>query len=300
MIYQFIAENKPKSLSLKKACLLCSVSPSGYFKSLQTRDKVQKRRQKEAEAVRVFHLHKSQYGYRKVSHYLRREDKVFLSLSQTRSILGRRGLKASKGKSFKPVTTVCGPEGLLIQRVFKSGERPVDQLNQVWGSDITYLKVIGGGFLYLAVFLDFCSRKAVGWELSTSLSAEMVLKAFYQALKTRSVKEGLIVHSDRGVQYMSGEFRKELKKRGFIQSFSRKGNCYDNAYCESFFSLLKRELGHKVYQNMQAARRDIFEWIEGWYNTRRLHSSLGYRSPVEFEKMLQFNDKIPLNFGPLF
>ena len=140
----------------------------------------------------------------------------------------------------------------------------------------------------------------MGWDISSSLSAEVVLRAFYAAVKTRVMREGLIVHSDRGVQYTSGEFRKKLKELGFIQSLSRRGNCYDNAYCESCFSLLKRELGHKIYESLDEARRDLFEWIEGWYNTHRLHSALGYRSPVEFEKKDLILKKTPLNFGPLF
>ena len=102
----------------------------------------------------------------------------------------------------------------------------------------------------------------------------------------RSVSKGLIVHSDRGVQYTSKLFRDKLKELGFIQSMSRKGNCYDNAQCESCFSLLKRELGAKVYLSMKEAKSDVFEWIEAWYNTTRLHSSLGYKSPADFEKML--------------
>ena len=129
----------------------------------------------------------------------------------------------------------------------------------------------------------------MGWDLSSSLSSVSVLTAFYRALKTRSVSRGLIVHSDRGVQYTSKAFRDKLKVLGFIQSMSRKGNCYDNALCESCFSLLKKELGDKTYPSMKEAKTDVFEWIEAWYNTKRLHSSLGYKSPVDFEKKLDFN-----------
>ena len=125
----------------------------------------------------------------------------------------------------------------------------------------------------------------MGWDLSSSLSGQLILRAFYGAVKTRFVRKGLIIHSDRGCQYTAGEFKRKLEELDFIQSMSRTGNCYDNAYCESCFSLLKRELGHKVYGSINEARRDVFEWIEGWYNTHRLHSSLGYKSPVEFEKM---------------
>ena len=284
MIYQFITENRGKNLSLKKACRVFSVSSSGYFKTMKcTKQQVQNKKREE-EVVRAFKLHKGRYGYRKVSHYLTRRREFPCSLSQARHALKEYGLKARKAKSFKPTTTQSDKSCSAMGRVFKSGQTVLSSVNQVWGSDITYLKVIGGSFLYLAIFLDFYSRRIVGWEVSHSLSSGVVLRAFYGALKTRSVKEGLIVHSDRGVQYTAGEFRKQLKELGFVQSLSRRGNCYDHAYCESCFSLLKRELGHKVYVSLSEAREDVFEWIEGWYNTHRLHSALGYRSPMEFEK----------------
>ena len=246
MIYQFITENKGKTLSLKKACHVFSVSPSGYFKNRKCTKRQLQNKQREEEIVRAFKLHKGRYGYRKVFHYLARNREFSCSPSQARYVLKEYGLKARKAKPFKPTTTQSDKNCPAMGRVFKSGETVLTSVNQVWGSDITYLRVIGGDFLYLAVFLDFYSRRIVGWEVSHSLSSEVVLRAFYGALKTRSVKEGLIVHSDRGVQYTAEEFRRKLKELGFIQSLSRRGNCYDNAYCESCFSLLKRELGHKV------------------------------------------------------
>lgn len=284
MIYQFITENKVKNLSLKKACRVLSVSSSSYFKNLKLKEQRAQSNTKKERIVKAFNLHKGRYGYRKVSHYLTKNREFSCSPSQARHTLKEYGLKARKAKPFKPVTTQSGKSCPAMGRVFRSAETVLTGVNQVWGSDITYLKAIGGSFLYLAIFLDFYSRKIVGWDVSHSLSSEVVLRAFYAALKRRTVREGLIVHSDRGVQYTSGEFRKKLKELGFVQSLSRRGNCYDNAYCESCFSLLKRELGHKVYRNRNEAREDIFEWIEGWYNTHRLHSALDYRSPVEFEK----------------
>ena len=285
---------------MKKACRALSVSPSGYFKNRKrTREQVKNKKRGE-EIVRAFNLHKGRYGYRKVFHYLTRKREFSCSFSQARSVFKEYGLKARKAKPFKPITTQSDKSCSGIGRVFKSGETVLTSVNQVWGSDITYLRVIGGDFVYLAIFLDFYSRRIVGWEVSCSLSSEVVLRAFYNALKTRLVSEGLIVHSDRGVQYTAGEFQKKLRDFGFIQSFSRRGNCYDNAYCESCFSLLKRELGHKVYESLTEAREDVFEWIEGWYNTHRLHSALGYRSPMEFEKKDLTKRKKPLNFGPLF
>ena len=284
MIYQFITENRVKNLSLKKTCFVFSVSPSGYFKSLKLKKQQVQNNRKKEEISKAFRLHKGRYGYRKVFHYLNQQRGFSSSSSQVRHTLKEYGLRARKPKPFKPITTQSDKSSSKGVRVFKVGETVLTRVNQVWGDDITYLKAVEGYFLYLAVFLDFYSRRIVGWDVSHSLSSEVVLRAFYGALRVRSVREGLIVHSDRGVQYTSGEFQKKLKDLGFVQSLSRRGNCYDNAYCESCFSLLKRELGPKVYESLSEARVDIFEWIEGWYNTQRLHSALGYMSPVEFEK----------------
>ena len=284
MKHRFIAKHKPLRLAVKKACRAVCSSPSGYFKSLKkpfaSLDRI------ETEVLSAFYAHKGLYGYRKISHHLAKIG-ISCSVDQARRIMSKQGLKAKPASSFKPQTTNSAHKRPFSQRVFKAEETAVTALNQVWGGDITYLKACGGKFLYLAMFLDFCSRRIVGWDLSHNLSSQVVLRAFDRALKTRSVTKGLIVHSDRGGQYTAREVRENLKKCGFVQSMSRKGNCYDNAYCESWFSLLKRELGHKVYSSINEAREEIFEWIEGWYNTHRLHSALDYKSPLEFEKMME-------------
>ena len=241
MIYQFITENRVKNLSLKEACRAFSVSPSGYFKNMKCTKQQVQNKQREEEVTRAFKLHKGRYGYRKISHYLTRKREFSCSPSQARYVFKEYDLKARKARPFKPITTQSDRICPTIGRVFKSGQTVLTSVNQVWGSDITYLKVMGGSFLYLVVFLDFYSRKIVGWEVSSSLSVRFVLRAFYRSLRTRSVRRGLIIHSDRGCQYTAGEFRKKLRELGFIQSLSRRGNCYDNAYCESCFSLLKRE-----------------------------------------------------------
>ena len=285
MMYQSISQHKPTSLSLRKACEVVSVSSSGYFKNLKRKSLtsfIPKLLDK--DVLRSFHIHKGYYGYRKISQSLLKEGSS-CSVDQARRVLSQYGLKAKTAKTFRPRTTQAGTTP--SQRIFKTTETILTDINQVWGSDITYLKAKEQKFLYLAIFMDFYSRKIVGWNLSHSLSKDLVVRAFNRSLETRSVGGGLLVHSDRGVQYTAGGFRDRLKDLGFIQSMSRKGNCYDNAYCESFFSLLKRELGNKVYSSLSEAREDIFEWIEGWYNTHRLHSSLGYKSPVEFENKMR-------------
>lgn len=283
MIYSFIRKHKPETISFQRVCRELEVSPSGYFKHLKTEKKEGFHEQR---VLKAFELNKGFYGYRKLFHYLKDEKVVSVSLSKVRLILNKRGLRARTQSVFKVGTSQTYPKERISERVFKTGETRVFRINQVWLSDITYLAVTGGSFVYLSVFLDAFSRKIVGWNVSSNLSSESVLTAFYRALRTRKTSKGLIIHSDRGVQYTAKPFRDKLKELGFIQSMSRKGNCYDNAQCESCFSLLKRELGIKVYPNMKEAKREIFEWIEAWYNTRRLHSALGYKSPVQFETWL--------------
>jgi putative transposase len=156
--------------------------------------------------------------------------------------------------------------------------------DKVWVSDITYCAT-RTGWLYLTVIIDLFSRLVVGWSLSSSLSHEMVLTALKRAVRRRRPGKGVIFHSDRGVQYACTNFRKELTKHGFIQSMSRKGNCWDNAVAESFFSVMKTELiYHERYNGHQDTLHSVFEYIEIFYNRERRHSTLGYLAPVEYEK----------------
>ena len=149
-----------------KACQVLSVSSSGYFKSLKAPSQSQYNRNQE-DILKAFELHKRRYGYRKISHDLNRNSDFLYSPAQVRHILKKRDLKPRKAKPFKPVTIQSVKSCPAAQRVFKSGETVLTAVNQVWGSDITYLKVIEGNFLYLAVFLDFYSRKIVGWDLES-------------------------------------------------------------------------------------------------------------------------------------
>lgn len=157
--------------------------------------------------------------------------------------------------------------------------------NQKWGCDITYIPT-AEGWLYLAVVMDFYSRKIVGFHMGHSLHAQLCCQALEKACLLRQPPSELVHHSDRGVQYASHPYRQILEKNGFIQSMSRKGNCYDNAMVESFFHTLKVELVHRVrYQTRAEARKSVENYISVFYNNKRLHSSLGYRSPVMFESI---------------
>jgi transposase InsO family protein len=188
------------------------------------------------------------------------------------SLRRRRKVQTTDSAHDKPIS----PN--LLKRNFRS-QKP----NEVWVSDITYLRT-AQGWLYLCVFLDLFSRRIVGWSMSDNLEAVNVCRALTMAIGRRQPPSGLIVHSDRGVQYASDEFRALLVQHGFTQSMSRKADCLDNAVAKSFFGTLKSELEANVFGSHLEARRVVFDYIECFYNTERLHSYLGYKSPVEFEQ----------------
>lgn len=154
--------------------------------------------------------------------------------------------------------------------------------------DITYLRVRGGGFCYLACFQDKYTRRIVGWQVSRRMTAQFVIDAFSSARRRGLIERGAIIHTDQGSQYACGEYRRLLYINGFRQSMSRKGNCCDNAQAESFFSRFKAELVENgVFESVEDAKSEVFSYIEGYYNRIRLHSGIGYRSPLEFEKQLE-------------
>jgi len=159
----------------------------------------------------------------------------------------------------------------------------VSEPNRVWAGDITYIPT-REGWLYLSVVLDLNSRKVVGWSMAQTMETDLVLGAMNMALQRRETAPGLLFHSDRGSQYASQAFQEHLKGYSMSQSMSRKGNCYDNACSESFFGTLKLECCDRVFTTRKEASSAIFEYIEVFYNRQRLHSSLGYLSPEQFEQ----------------
>ncbi len=192
------------------------------------------------------------------------------------------GLEGKKRRRFKHTTDSNHNQPIapdLVQRNFNP-EKP----NQIWASDVTYVRTLEG-WLYLVVLMDLFSRRIVGWKLEETMETEpLVLTALKYAVEDRKPAPGLIVHSDRGSQYASDVFREELKKNGCLQSMSRGGNCWDSSVVESFFDTYKTELGlnEKVFSKAEV-RTKTFCFIEGFYNRMRKHSTLGYKSPLQFE-----------------
>ena len=198
--------------------------------------------------------------------------------------MSANGIRAKQKRKF--VATTDSKHDMPVAENILNREFAVDEPNKVWASDITYIPT-DEGWLYLAGVLDLCSKIIVGWSMNDSMERTLVMDALKMGYHRRLPSAGLIHHSDRGSQYASGDYQKLLEEYGMQVSMSRKGNCWDNAPMESFFGALKKELiHHRRYRTRDEARRDIFDYIEVFYNRERLHSSLGYLSPVDHEKQM--------------
>jgi transposase InsO family protein len=197
-------------------------------------------------------------------------------------IMREKGLRARPGRRFRPTTTQSDEALPVSPNHLSKLPKPTRQ-NQVWVSDITYLPT-HEGWHYLAVVMDLFSRRIVGWSLRPTLHTEVIQNALERAIALRGTPPGLVHHSDRGCQYASRQYRESLTTAGFISSMSRKGNCYDNAAMESFFATLKKEEFKKIPAiTRRHAELKVFDYIETFYNPRRIHTSLGNTSPVKFE-----------------
>jgi transposase InsO family protein len=260
------------------------VSRTGFYAWLKRKPSIRQQEQVlfDAEVHEEFDKSKGRYGRERVARALRRRGRSCNRKRVARS-LKRQGLRARQPRKF--VATTDSQHSFPVAPNILERNFSADYPDQKYVSDITYLPCLQG-WLYLAVFIDLFSRRVVGWCVSHSLKHDTVLVAFYRAVGIRGSLRGLIVHSDRGVQYCCGGFADVMKLNGVIQSMSRKGDCWDNAVAESFFAILKREmLGDYVFLDVEDAQRRLFEFIELEYNRQRLHSALGYVPPVEFEEL---------------
>jgi transposase InsO family protein len=260
------------------------VSRGGYYEWRKRQPSCRARYDEElVEEIRDIQkkLAKGRYGSPRMTAELRRRGHG-VGRNRVARLMRENKLNARQGKKFRN-TTMSDHKHEASPNVVDRQFRP-EQPNQVWASDATYIAT-AEGWLYLFVIIDLYSRRVVGWAMSKSLGTKTLLKAFWMAVAGRGAPGGLIFHSDRGVQYASRGFRNVLRKKRFIQSMSRKGNCWDNACVESFFKSLKSELiGKTIFATRRMAKQAIFEYIEVFYNQIRLHSTLGYQSPAEFEE----------------
>jgi putative transposase len=228
----------------------------------------------------VFREHKRRYGARRIARELSKHG-TSCGPRRVARLMREMGLKAIQPKSFRPRTTESRHRLGYSPNLLSASPMPCD-VDRVWVGDITYVPVNGNGFLYLALLMDLYSRRIVGWELDANMKEPLVLSALRFAIAGRQPSPGLLHHTDRGGQYAGNGYRRVLERARMIQSMSRADNCYDNAFMESCFGTIKRELEMECYENEAIARKEISEYIR-YYNTRRLHSSLGYLTPEEFE-----------------
>lgn len=267
---------------VQRMCRVIGAARSGYYRwKRQPQSKRHKDNEKILMEIKESHKNSRRaYGSPRITKDLQTRG-TKCSENRIARLMKIHGIIAKTKKKFKATTN--SKHNLPVAPNLLNQDFVADKPNTVWVSDITYIPTLEG-WLYLAVILDIYSRQVVGWAMSDRLTSDFVVKALYQAIGRRRPSLRCIFHSDRGVQYASSDFRDALRAYGFIQSMSRKGNCYDNAVAESFFHTLKTEHVYDYrYETRAEAMQSIFEYIEMFYNRQRRHSALGYRSPVSFE-----------------
>jgi putative transposase len=279
-----LIEDQREAFPVRILCDVMGVSPAGYYAWRGRPESLRKTANRAllGEIRRLHVAHRGRYGAPRI-HAALRGLGYRASRGRVERLMRRHGIMAITARRFR----VCATDSrhnlpVAPNRLAQNfaAERP----NQVWLADITYVPT-SEGWLYLAVVLDLFTRKIVGWAMRDHLRPELAIAALTMAIQRQKPLPGLIHHSDRGSQYAAAGYRKLLHAAGMIQSMSRKGNCFDNAPMESCFGTIKTELVHQAcYESRDAARRDLFAYIEGYYNRQRLHSAIGYITPEQAER----------------
>jgi len=272
---------------IRPICTALQVPRSSYYHAAKPTPTQQSDEEVGDVIEAIFKHHRRRYGYRRIWEELS-DREIICAPSRVRRIMMQRKLKAIQPKTYVPKTSDGRADqpspNLLIDKPLP--EKP----DEVWAGDITCIPT-AVGWLYLAVIIDLCTRRIVGWSLADHMRGELTADALNQALVKRQPDAGLIFHSDRGSQYASAQYRQMLKKSGVVQSMSARANPYHNAWTESFMGTLKSEmLQDGCFMNAQDARTEIFAYIESYYNTQRKHSSINYLSPDQFETQISFQN----------
>src|SRR3954468_8012245 len=265
-------------------CDALSVSPSGYYawRSRPESPREIANRDLLSDIRRVHADHRGRYGAPRIHAELRAAGQS-VSRKRIERVMRRHGIRAQAPRRYR-VCTTDSKHSLPVAANLLDQNFAAEKPDQVWLADITYIRT-GQGWLYLAVILDLFTRKVVGWAMREHMRAELTMAALTMAIQRRRPAPGLMHHSDRGSQYAAGDCHKILQAAAITQSMSRKANCWDNAPMESFFGTLKTELVHQGnYPDREAARRDLFAYIEGYYNRRRIHSAIGYITPEQADR----------------
>jgi transposase InsO family protein len=229
----------------------------------------------------IFWHHRRRYGARRIHRQLLR-DGAACGLGRVRRLMALLGLRPLQKRGFVPKTSDGQPGAAACPNLLLDRGAPAS-INEVWVGDITYVP-LSDGWAYLAVLMDLCSRRIIAWELADNMCAGLVLGVLRTACELRGRHPGLILHSDQGSQYGAADYRQAAASWGMRQSMSRRGNCYDNAFMESCFGTLKCEmLEDGIFEDLADARAEVFDYIGAYYNRQRLHSSIGYETPEQYE-----------------
>lgn len=282
MKYKGIVLLKDEGHSVKISCQLLGVSSSGFYSWQKRMPSLRDIRNSELsnKVISVFENAKGRYGAPRVHKTLENQGEN-IGKKLVASIMKKKGLRAKGKKAFRPTTTINDANDKKSPRIFKIEDEKVKSENEVWVSDLTYIPT-DEGFCYLTVVMDLYNREIKGKDISDNMEAVNTKNALLGAIRETSGQlKDVVFHSDQGVQYCSSEVRGLLNTLQITQSMSRKGNCYDNAFAESFFHSLKNELFEEKFKTIAEAKKEIFAYIN-WYNFERIHSSLGYLSPVDY------------------
>lgn len=274
-----------ETITVARICEVLSISRSAFYAWQQDRQTLHQQRDEELlPLVRmIFKKHKRRYGARRIADDLRDLGHL-CSIRRVRKLLKTQGLKAIQPKSFQPKTTNSKHRLGYSPNLLLDVDAP-EKINQLWVGDITYIRLSGGVFAYLAVLMDRFSRRIIGWNLGTDMTERLVLKVLRRVIRERDLTDELIHHSDRGGQYAGNQYRGLLRRANIRQSMSRAADCYDNAFMESCFGTIKRELEMTQYENFKTAQSEIRQYIH-YYNFERKHSSIEYLKPAQFESLI--------------
>jgi len=270
-------------------CRVRQVSRSAYYawrakreRAIETEGVFQAKQVKDC-----FEEHRRRYGSRRITAELKSRG-IEIGRYKRRRLMREQNLVASSSKKFKPKPTDSGHNALVSPNLLKQNANQPNAAGQVSVGDITYLAMANGKWCYLAIWQDKFTRRIVGWAVSERMTAGLVVKALEMGLRQGLIESGAIIHTDRGSQYVADIYRNLLKRYGLRQSMSGKGNCSDNAQAESFFSRFKAELVEDgIFEDVETARAESFDYIECYDNRKRRHSGIGYKIPMEFEKELK-------------
>jgi transposase InsO family protein len=281
--FAFIRDHRAE-FCVQVMCDVFAVTRAGFYAWLDRPESPRATRARElAEQIRLVHRETDGvYGSIKITRELRARDH-HANRKTIAGLMNRMGIRSKVCRKFKVRTTDSNHDQPIAPNTLEQDFAAADAPDKIWAADITYIHT-DDGFLYLAGVMDLFSRKIIGWSMQDTLATELVEAAFDMAIGARAPASGLLHHSDRGCQYASRDYREKLRSMGVEMSMSRQGNGYDNAMVESFWGKLKAEMvNHRRFATHEEARVAIFEYIEMFYNPKRLHASLDYVSPARFE-----------------